>query len=112
MANVIEEFINKKKMDEAAKDAGIKKGDESMEGTKTTPEGTQDNQENSGADTPQKESKKGKVLGFVKKAGGYALAGLAGAAAVVFFAVSRKDDPDETEDDSDEEDQQQEDADE
>lgn len=112
MANVIEEFINKKKMDEAAKDAGIKKGDESMEGTKTTPEG-QDNQENnSGADTPQKESKKGKILGIAKKVGGYALAGLAGAAAVIAFAVTRKDDePDEADDDSDEEDQQ-EDADE
>ena len=82
MANVIEEFINKKKMDEAAKDAGIKKGDESMEGkTNATPEGTQD-QENSGADTPKKESKKGKILGIAKKVGGYALAGLAGAAAV------------------------------
>lgn len=108
MANVIEEFINKKKMDEAAKDAGIKKGDESMEGTKTTPEG-QDNQENSGADTPKKESKKGKILGIAKKVGGYALAGLAGAAAVIAFAVTRKDDePDEADEDSEEEDQQEE----
>lgn len=112
MANVIEEFINKKKMDEAAKDAGIKKGETMEEKDKKTPEG-QEGQENSGADTPQKESKKGKILGIAKKVGGYALAGLAGAAAVIAFAVTRKDDePDEADDDSDEEDQQQEDADE
>ena len=110
MGNVIEEFIKNKEMKKQAEEAGITKGETMEDKDKKTPEG-QDNQENSGADTPQKESKKGKILGIAKKVGGYALAGLAGAAAVIAFAVTRKDDdPDEADDDSDEEDQQQEDT--
>ena len=110
MGNVIEEFKKAKDLKKAAKDAGIEKEESKVEDTKTTPEGTQD-QENSGADTPQKESKKGKILGIAKKVGGYALAGLAGAAAVVVLAMNRKDDePDEADEDSEEEDQQQEDT--
>lgn len=108
MGNVIEEFKKHNELKKAAKEAGIEKEESKMEDKKTTPEG-QEGQENSGADTPQKESKKGKILGVAKKVGGYALAGLAGAAAVIAFAVTRKnDDPDEAEDDSDEDDQQEE----